>query len=303
MKRQNYQICEATYDPLRRQFHFNDGEVETLSPLEGKVFLFLLQNLGDCVERSVLFNECWGDVIVSEQALTNVVSKLRKTLAKVTCDCATIRTVSKTGYLLEVSSLKPNELDKSDEPSIGTENASQNADFETQSQPTQSQQSEQTPEQSATSSVNPKTVALEEQSRGYLNVGFFVAVALCLAVVVFNLYRTFDSSLPYFVDKSNYKYSQVDGSNHHYLHVVREGRYSIEELKLVLARLLPKPCQLSVFMRIYPSVDSPDDDALSLFILNGSGHSFNYSASIFDPKTSFDSLSEYVVTRDYLCGL
>lgn len=303
MKRQNYQICEATYDPLRRQFHFNDGEVETLSPLEGKVFLFLLQNLGDCVERSVLFNECWGDVIVSEQALTNVVSKLRKTLAKVTCDCATIRTVSKTGYLLDVSSLKSTELDKSDAYLIDTNNANKSADLEPQSQPSESQQSEQTIEQGATSGVNPTTLVLGEHSRGYLNVGFFVAAALCLAVVAFNLYRIFDSSLPYFVDESNYTYRQVDGSNHHYLHVVREERYSIEELKLVLTTLLPKSCQLSVFMRIYPSVDSPDEDALSLFVLNGSGHSFNYYASVFDPKTSFDSLSEYVVTRDYLCGL
>ncbi len=43
-----------------------------------------------------------GDVIVSEQALTNVISKLRKILHKNCPDILTITTVSKSGYLLEV---------------------------------------------------------------------------------------------------------------------------------------------------------------------------------------------------------
>lgn len=51
-------------------------------------------------------------MIVSEQALTNVISKIRKTLSRVTCGCATIRTVSKTGYLLEIDeSIKPSKTE------------------------------------------------------------------------------------------------------------------------------------------------------------------------------------------------
>lgn len=112
MKQQNYQICDARYDPLLRQFVREDGHVETIAPIEGKVFLFLLENTGDCIERGLIFDRCWGNVIVSEQALTNVISKIRKTLSRVTCGCATIRTVSKTGYLFEIDeSIKPSKTE------------------------------------------------------------------------------------------------------------------------------------------------------------------------------------------------
>ena len=84
MKQQIYQICDASYDPLLRQFVREDGHVETIAPLEGKVFLFLLENAGECIERGLIFDRCWGNVIVSEQALTNVISKIRKTLSRVT---------------------------------------------------------------------------------------------------------------------------------------------------------------------------------------------------------------------------
>ena len=110
MKQQNYQICDASYDPLLRQFVREDGHVETISPLEGKVFLLLLENVGECIERGLIFDRCWGNVIVSEQALTNVISKIRKTLSRVTCGCATIRTVSKTGYSLEIDESKKTSL-------------------------------------------------------------------------------------------------------------------------------------------------------------------------------------------------
>jgi DNA-binding winged helix-turn-helix (wHTH) protein len=295
VKRQNYQICEATYDPLRRQFHFNDGDIETLSPLEGKVFVFLLQNVGDCVERSALFKECWGDVIVSEQALTNVVSKLRKTLAKVTCDCAVIRTVSKTGYSLEISSSTPIQPQRMSDSDVG---------FESEREPETSSAKDVLQvagEPLEKTSSNTKTLSI--QNGRATNIGFYVIAVLCISVIAFNLYRAFDSSLPYFVDQSQYSSSYVDKSNQHYLHVVREERYSIDELELALTTMLPKHCYLRVFVRIYPSVDEPENDALSMFVQKENGQSFNYIVSVFDPKTSFDSFKKYVATRDYLCGL
>lgn len=294
MKRQNYQICEATYDPLRRQFHFNDGDIETLSPLEGKVFVFLLQNVGDCVERSVIFKECWGDVIVSEQALTNVVSKLRKTLAKVTCDCASIRTVSKTGYSLEVSSPTAIETQHASEMIVES-----HSEQETEiSSGEDAQQVLKAQQDKLSSNAKPSLI----QGGRVFNVGFYFIAALCAVVIAFNLYRVFDSSLPYFADQAEYSSSYVDNSNQHYLHVVRKERYSIDELELALTTMLPKHCQLSVFVRIYPSVDEPENDALSMFVQKGNGQSFNYIVSVFDLKTSFDSFKKYVVTRDYLCG-
>ncbi|MFA0406759.1 transcriptional regulator, partial [Vibrio splendidus] len=123
MKQQIYQICDARYDPLLRLFVREDGHVETIAPLEGKVFLFLLENAGECIERGLIFDRCWGNVIVSEQALTNVISKIRKTLSRVTCGCATIRTVSKTGYSLEIDELNRSTVTE-EVPSQATEKVS-----------------------------------------------------------------------------------------------------------------------------------------------------------------------------------
>ena len=235
-----------------------------------------------------------GDVIVSEQALTNVVSKLRKTLAKVACDCASIRTVSKTGYSLEVSSLTAIETQHASEMVVES-----NSEQETElSSGEDSQQVLKAKQDKLSSNAKPSLI----QGGRAFNVGFYFIAALCAVVIAFNIYRVFDSSLPYFADQEEYSSSYVDNSNHHYLHVVRKERYLIDELELALTTMLPKHCQLSVFVRIYPSVDEPENDALSMFVQKGNGQAFNYIVSVFDLKTSFDSFKKYVATRDYLCG-
>ena len=97
-----YRIGSVTYDSSTRTLTHDNGQTEYFTPRVSDVFLLLLAHQGKCVAKEFLLSQCWGDTIVSEQALTNVISKLRKVLANHALDMITITTVSKSGYLLEV---------------------------------------------------------------------------------------------------------------------------------------------------------------------------------------------------------
>lgn len=311
MKQQSYQICDALYDPLLRQFVREDGHVETIAPIEGKVFLFLLENVGECVERGLIFDRCWGNVIVSEQALTNVISKIRKTLSRVTCGCATIRTVSKTGYSLEIDeSIKPSKTETV--PSQVTEKVSK-----TNSSPVE-------PEVLATTEistdVNAATVTdsdLKTSSNQQLNsaeleplnsksnthlvkAGYLVAL-ICVVVTAFNLFQTYYTPLPYFIDKAEYRDSYTDNTNHYFFHIAHNESYSLPAITQKLTDAIPSHCNVDVFVRIYPSVDQPENDTLYMLVQKKDGEALNYSASIFNVASSFDSFAQYMEKRSYFC--
>lgn len=69
----------------------------SLTPKEFDVFLLLIENAGNIVEKEVLLNSIWNDTFVEEATLTRNVSWLRKKLAACT-DVKIIETVPKRGY-------------------------------------------------------------------------------------------------------------------------------------------------------------------------------------------------------------
>ncbi|UPR33970.1 winged helix-turn-helix domain-containing protein [Vibrio cyclitrophicus] len=311
MKQQSYQICDARYDPLLRQFVREDGHVETIAPIEGKVFLFLLENTGECIERGLIFDRCWGNVIVSEQALTNVISKIRKTLSRVTCGCATIRTVSKTGYLLEIDeSIKPNKTETV--PFQVTEKVSK-SNFSPVEQ-------EVLAETEISTDVNTATVTdsdLKTSSNQELNLaelepsnsksnthlikaGYLVAL-ICVVVTAFNLFQTYYTPLPYFIDKAEYRDSYTDNTNHYFFHIAHNESYSLPAITQKLTGAIPSHCNVDVFVRIYPSVDQPENDTLYMLVQKKDGEALNYSASIFNVASSFDSFAQYIEKRSDFC--
>ncbi|CDU11339.1 winged helix-turn-helix domain-containing protein [Vibrio coralliirubri] len=311
MKQQSYQICDALYDPLLRQFVREDGHVETIAPIEGKVFLFLLENAGECVERGLIFDRCWGNVIVSEQALTNVISKIRKTLSRVTCGCATIRTVSKTGYSLEIDeSIKPSKTETV--PSQVTEKVSKS-----NSSPVKREVLAAT---EISTDVNAATVTdsdLKTSSNQELNsaeleplnsksnthlvkAGYLVAL-ICVVVTAFNLFQTYYTPLPYFIDKAEYRDSYTDNTNRYFFHIAHNESYSLPTITQKLTDAIPSHCNVDVFVRIYPSVDQPENDALYMLVQKKDGEALNYSASIFNVASSFDSFAQYMEKRSYFC--
>ncbi|MDH5914169.1 winged helix-turn-helix domain-containing protein [Vibrio splendidus] len=325
MKQQIYQICDASYDPLLRQFVREDGHVETIAPLEGKVFLFLLENAGECIERGLIFDRCWGNVIVSEQALTNVISKIRKTLSRVTCGCATIRTVSKTGYSLEIDELNrstvteevPSQASKEVcelGVSLADSTLKQNVPL-----PQEISQDPLTINEALIDADSAKVVSSELPSESHLEqsavkqeqanvvsnrhlakAGYLLAL-VCVAVTAFNLFQTYYTPLPYFIDKAEYRDSYTDNTNHYFFHIAHNDSYSLPTVTQKLTAVIPSNCNVDVFVRIYPSVDQPEDDALYMLIQRKDGEALNYSASVFNVESSFDSFAQYMKKRSYFC--
>ncbi|CDT61782.1 hypothetical protein VCR31J2_1270584 [Vibrio coralliirubri] len=284
MKQQSYQICDALYDPLLRQFVREDGHVETIAPIEGKVFLFLLENVGECVERGLIFDRCWGNVIVSEQALTNVISKIRKTLSRVTCGCATIRTVSKTGYSLEIDeSIKPSKNEISTVVNTATVTDS---DLKASSN-----------QQLNSAELEPSN---SKSNTHLVKAGYLVAL-ICVVVTAFNLFQAYYTPLPYFVDKAEYRDSYTDNTNHYFFHIAHNESYSLPAITQKLTDAIPSHCNVDVFVRIYPSVDQPENDTLYMLVQKKDGEALNYSASIFNVASSFDSFAQYMEKRSYFC--
>ncbi|MEZ8200401.1 winged helix-turn-helix domain-containing protein [Vibrio splendidus] len=329
MKQQIYQICDASYDPLLRQFVREDGHVETIAPLEGKVFLFLLENAGECIERGLIFDRCWGNVIVSEQALTNVISKIRKTLSRVTCGCATIRTVSKTGYSLEIDELNrstvteevPSQASK-EVCELGVSLADSTLKQSVPLSQEMSQEISQAPltinealidadSAKVVSSELPSDSHLEQSAvkqeqanvvsnRHLAKAGYLLAL-VCVAVKAFNLFQTYYTPLPYFIDKAEYRDSYTDNTNHYFFHIAHNDSYSLPTVTQKLTAVIPSNCNVDVFVRIYPSVDQPEDDALYMLIQRKDGEALNYSASVFNVESSFDSFAQYMKKRSYFC--
>lgn len=318
MKQQNYQICDASYDPLLRQFVREDGHVETIAPLEGKVFLFLLENVGECIERGLIFDRCWGNVIVSEQALTNVISKIRKTLSRVTCGCATIRTVSKTGYSLEIDESKKTssstqaDLDEAQsapvaaivaKPAIQEESIAPADRASTTSQEPEENSSTITSDSEASNqahgSVAPGLSSITSNKHA-VKVGYIIAF-ICVLVTAFNLFQTYYKPTPYFIDKSEYRDSYTDNTNHYFFHIVHGDSYSLPAITEKLTSVIPSHCDVDVFVRIYPSVDQPESDALYMLVQRKDGEALNYGATIFNVETSFESFAAHMEKRSYFC--
>ena len=311
MKQQSYQICDASYDPLLRQFVREDGHVETIAPLEGKVFLFLLENAGECIERGLIFDRCWGNVIVSEQALTNVISKIRKTLSRVTCGCATIRTVSKTGYSLEINeSIKPSEAEVVSSP-VTTEgfesnpsSVAQEALVATETSTDANKTTTSDSELNISSNQEQNSVEFEpsnsKSNTHLVKAGYLVAL-ICVVVTALNLFQTYYAPMPYFVDETEYRDSYTDNTNRYFFHIVHDETYSLPAITQKLTDVLPSHCNVDVFVRIYPSVDQPENDALYMLVQRKDGEALNYGATIFNVETSFDSFAAHMEKRSYFC--
>lgn len=95
-------------DPTTRKLSNSEGDDVPLRPLPYQVLNLLIEKQGVHVSREALFETCWDGSVVTDQALTNVISGLRKKLAQLNAQGVQIKTVSKIGYLLEVDAdVKP----------------------------------------------------------------------------------------------------------------------------------------------------------------------------------------------------
>ncbi|WP_196333965.1 winged helix-turn-helix domain-containing protein, partial [Vibrio harveyi] len=89
-------------DPTTRKLYNSRGSDVPLRPLPYQVLNLLIEKQGVHVTREELFETCWDGSVVTDQALTNVISGLRKKLGQLDAKGVKIKTVSKIGYLLEI---------------------------------------------------------------------------------------------------------------------------------------------------------------------------------------------------------
>ncbi|WP_223976289.1 winged helix-turn-helix domain-containing protein [Vibrio sp. B1FIG11] len=99
------QFSNLTLECSTRTLRNQNGNKVVLRPLPYEVLLLLLQKNGP-VSREELFKTCWEGLVVTDQALTNVVSGLRRNLLSLKAQNAEIKTISKVGYFIQAESIK-----------------------------------------------------------------------------------------------------------------------------------------------------------------------------------------------------
>lgn len=82
----------------RRRLLVRDGREVPLIPRYFDLLLLLIERRHEAVHRREIFERVWGDVIVSESALTQAVRTIRRTLDDDSREPRFIRTVSRHGY-------------------------------------------------------------------------------------------------------------------------------------------------------------------------------------------------------------
>ena len=86
-------------DPAMNQIS-RGAKVERLEPKAVEVLVALAQRAGEVVTRETLLSEVWKGVTVSDDALTQSITKLRQALGDTSKESSYIQTISKRGYRL-----------------------------------------------------------------------------------------------------------------------------------------------------------------------------------------------------------
>ena len=94
-----FRIGECLIEP--RQNRIVRGETEVrLEPRVMDVLVCLAERAGEVVSRETLNEQVWGNVIVTDQAVTNCISELRHHLGDDRSGHRVIETIPKRGYCL-----------------------------------------------------------------------------------------------------------------------------------------------------------------------------------------------------------
>src|SRR2546428_6110 len=96
---QRLQVGGWTVEPSLNQL-VAPGKTMKLEPKWMEVLVCLMDRSGEVVSRETLLSEVWPGVVVGDDSLTQVVTKLRKALGDVPDEPAYIQTISKRGYRL-----------------------------------------------------------------------------------------------------------------------------------------------------------------------------------------------------------
>ncbi|HEY2482615.1 MAG TPA: winged helix-turn-helix domain-containing protein, partial [Caulobacteraceae bacterium] len=93
-------VGALTIDPAKRRVTRDDGREDFLEPRVMQVLVALLRARGDIITRDDLLASCWGGVIVGEDAINRVISRLRRLTEDIGADALRLETVTRVGYRL-----------------------------------------------------------------------------------------------------------------------------------------------------------------------------------------------------------
>src|SRR5258708_39201338 len=96
-RRRRYVFAAFVLSPSRRVLLRGPREV-SLIPRYFDLLVMLVERRGEAVRRREIFDAVWGDVVVSDGALSQAVRTLRRALGDDPRDPQFIRTVSRHGY-------------------------------------------------------------------------------------------------------------------------------------------------------------------------------------------------------------
>jgi DNA-binding winged helix-turn-helix (wHTH) protein len=92
-----FRLGELRVQPATRQLFRGDSS-EILEPRVMQVLVALAQANGAVISRDELIERCWGGVIVGENAIQRVISRLRQVAATLGKGCFQLETITKVGY-------------------------------------------------------------------------------------------------------------------------------------------------------------------------------------------------------------
>ena len=96
-----YRFSEFILSPRRRML-LRNGREQPLIPRYFDLLVFLIERRGDAVHRRDIFDRVWGDVVVSDSALSQAIRTIRRVLGDDSREPRFVRTVSRHGYQLRL---------------------------------------------------------------------------------------------------------------------------------------------------------------------------------------------------------
>jgi DNA-binding winged helix-turn-helix (wHTH) protein len=94
-----FRIGECLIEPLQNRIIRGAAEVR-VEPRVMDVLMCLAEHAGEVVSRETLNRQVWGNVVVTDQAVTNCISELRQHLRDDRASHRVIETIPKRGYQL-----------------------------------------------------------------------------------------------------------------------------------------------------------------------------------------------------------
>ena len=92
-----YRFNEFILSPRRRML-LRNGREQPLIPRYFDLLVFLIERRGDAVHRRDIFDQVWGDVVVSDSALSQAIRTIRRVLGDESREPRYVRTVPRHGY-------------------------------------------------------------------------------------------------------------------------------------------------------------------------------------------------------------